>query len=50
MLKLFIKNIENGLYDKINKQIATYIACDFQNNKQFMIKTNKYNYIIYKFL
>ena len=41
------KNMENGLYDKFDKQIATYTACDFPNNKQFMIKTNNYNYIIF---
>jgi len=38
--------MENGLYDKFDKQIATYTACDFPNNKQFMIKTNRYNYML----
>ena len=41
------KNIENGLYDKFDKQIATYTACDFPNNKPIMVNTNKYNYILF---
>ena len=41
------KNIKNGLYDKFDKQIATYTACDFPNNKPIMIKTNEYNYILF---
>ena len=41
------KNIENGLYDKFDKQIATYTACDFPNNEPIMVNTNKYNYILF---
>ena len=41
------KNIENGLYDKFDKQIATYTACDFPNNKPIMVNTTKYNYILF---
>lgn len=29
------KNMENGLYEKFNKQIATFTACDFPNNSPF---------------
>ncbi len=41
------KNIESGLYDKFDKRIATYTACDFPNNQPFMIKTKNFNYVLF---
>lgn len=41
------KSIEDGLYSKFNKKIASYTACNFPDNKSIMIDTNEYDYILF---
>ena len=41
------RNINNGLYNKFTKPIAVYTACNFPNNKPFMIKSKNFNYILF---
>ena len=41
------KNINSGLCDNFNNLIATFTACDFPNNNPFMVKTKKYDYVLF---